>query len=78
MKRLSLMCAAAVLMTATACAERWEVHINIPGSKPLVTVADVDFENSPILRVSTDWGDMYMVHFSNVVLVKRRIRPHSP
>ena len=71
MKRLLVFCAAAVLMAASAFAERWEVHINVPGAKPIVTTAEVDMRHSPILTITTDWGDVYMVHFSNVVLVKR-------
>ena len=71
MKRLVLMCAVAVLAAVSALAERWEVHVNIPGSKPLVTIADVDARHSPILTITTDWGDVYTTHFSNVVLVKR-------
>jgi len=71
MKRLVVMCAVAVLAAATSMAERWEVHINVPGAKPIVTIADVDMWHSPILTITTDWGDVYMTHFSNVVLVKR-------
>ena len=77
MKRLiMLMCAVWGLYTAWGAT--YEVYINIFGNKPIHTVAEVKFRSENLMEVITPWGDRYITHPSNIILVTRRDKTVKP
>lgn len=77
MKRLiMLMCA--VWGLYTACGATYEVYIRVHGNQAIHTEAEVKFLKNNLMEVITPWGDIYITHPSNIILVVRKNKRVKP